>query len=297
MQDGALETTNNMQADNDPVIEAQSREEPDQEPVWMLVFPGPRLFHWRKVIPNSITAMATIVGLSSIYLGMIGDFKNGVVVTILAAMLDGLDGPVARALHGTSRFGAELDSLSDYVNFGVGPAVLMYLWTLREFGIVGWVIALFYTVMMGCRLARFNAGVDFNASPATRNFFMGVPAPLGALLAMLPIAATVQFPQLEPLLRDPRKIAPYIVFVAFTLVSRLPTFSSKMLSKEFFKSLNTVQSIIAGAIILGSVFSVFVYPWMFLLSFGALYICSFPLSFASFANKIKNAQQSEKKSM
>jgi len=183
MQDGSPRTVNNMQAN----------ENEGNEEIPVTFIPGPSILNWRKVIPNSITALATCVGLSAVILGLEGHFDLAVISILVSGFLDGLDGPVARLLKGTSRFGAEFDSLSDYINFGVSPGILLYLWAFQKSGWWGWSICLAYIICMGCRLARFNAGVDFNASKLTMNFFTGVPAPAGAMLITMPIVCQIQF--------------------------------------------------------------------------------------------------------
>jgi CDP-diacylglycerol--serine O-phosphatidyltransferase len=282
MQDDAKETTNNMQADINDAPEAKASPK-EFEPV---ISPGPSVLNWRKVAPNSITVMATMVGLTSVYFAMEKRFEFAVIAVLAAGVLDGLDGPVARALHGTSRFGAELDSLSDYVNFGVSPGMVMYLWSGYQWGWMGWVVSLIYTVCMGCRLARFNAGVDFNASPVTRNFFMGVPAPAGGALVAFPLVCTFEFGEkifsTGYNFNDPRITMPFTLIVAFLLVSRVPTFSSKMINRTVLGKINAIK-IVALLVFLGAIITTLVLnPWSFLIGFCAVYIISFPVSYATF---------------
>jgi CDP-diacylglycerol--serine O-phosphatidyltransferase len=195
--------------------------------------------------------------------------------------------------EGTSRFGAELDSLSDYVNFGVSPALLLYFWCLQSAGWYGWIVSLVYTVCMGCRLARFNAGVDFNASAVTKNFFMGVPAPGGAMLVMLPLVLSFQFGDFQ-YVRDPRFVSPYIMFIAFMLVSRVPTFSSKMVNRGL------VGKLTAGKIVLfisGFALVVYLfisYLWLSLITVSIFYIASFPMSYGALSAKQEKKQEKKK---
>ena len=141
-------------------------------------------------------------------------------------MLDALDGRVARLLRGTSKFGAELDSLSDFIGFGVAPALLLYLWTMKDAGPIGWVMVLLFSICCALRLARFNTNIDGpELPPWAKNFFTGVPAPAGGGLVLLPLILSFQVD--SALVRDPVVVGLTIVAVAFLLVSRLPTFSFK----------------------------------------------------------------------
>lgn len=290
MQDDSRETYNNMQADNEDKADEKINESHED-----IIFPGPSISNWRKVVPNSLTALANAVGLSAMVLGMQGRFDLAVFCILAAGMLDGLDGPVARALNGTSKFGAEFDSLSDYVNFGVSPGVLLYHWSLKDQGWFGWAVCLCYIICMGCRLARFNAGVDFNASKVTRSFFMGVPAPAGAMLAVTPIVCSILFKDNNNIIssnfgisfspnywKNPSLLIPYTVFVAFLLVSRLPTFSSKMINKELIGKLNFIKMFLIGVISTSLIMICLAYPWFVLVGLSVGYIGSFPVSFIAF---------------
>eukprot|EP01120_Amphizonella_sp_Union-15-10_P000351 TRINITY_DN10360_c0_g1_i1.p1 TRINITY_DN10360_c0_g1~~TRINITY_DN10360_c0_g1_i1.p1 ORF type:complete len:277 (+),score=23.42 TRINITY_DN10360_c0_g1_i1:44-874(+) len=235
---------------------------------------------WRKIIPNSLTAAAIFIGVSSIKFALDKKFKEAVICIIVSGLLDGLDGPVARALKGASRFGAELDSLADYVNFGVSPAIVLYLWKARAFGHVGWVVCLVYAVCMACRLARFNAGVDFNASASTRNFFMGVPAPAGAYLISLPMIYTFVRGS-GSFIESKTFIYPYIFIVSFLLVSELPTFSSKMLKRSSLAKM-WVRLLIASIAIPLIVLAI-INIWLSLLVGQILYFLSFGVSYYMFS--------------
>jgi len=252
-----------------------------------------KILVWRKIIPNSLTAMAIFVGVSAINCALHNRFDYAVVCIIMSGLLDGLDGPVARALHGASRFGAELDSLADYVNFGVSPSIVLFLWDKENFGYLGWVVCVIYTVCMACRLARFNAGVDFNASAATRNFFMGVPAPGGAYLLSLPLIYTfaigeqsdtqTPFSNFIPspaFVKSPIFVFPYILVISFLLVSEIPTFSSKMIKRSAFSKTQSkllLISVIILLVILGTK-----NHWLCLLVGQIAYFSSFPVSYALF---------------
>lgn len=178
----------------------------------------------RVLVPNLITLLALCAGLTSIRLAVDGRLELALGAIVFAAALDGVDGRIARMIKGQSRFGAELDSLADFVNFGVAPGLILYFWGLNELGNVGWIAAMVFAICAGLRLARFNVQIDDPNRPAwAGNFFTGVPAPAGALLVLLPIYLFF--------LGAP-KVAPGVVFVytlaiAFLMVSRLPVLSGK----------------------------------------------------------------------
>src|SRR6187401_124969 len=175
----------------------------------------------RMLVPNLITLLALCAGLTAIRIASEGRLHLALAAIVFAAALDGIDGRVARMLKGTSRFGAELDSLADFVNFGVAPALILYFWGLHELGNAGWIAAMVFAISTGLRLARFNVMIDDPNKPAwAGNFFVGVPAPAGAITVLLP--TYVYF------LGMPRVafVAPvtlvYTLAIAFLMVSRLP---------------------------------------------------------------------------
>lgn len=182
--------------------------------------------------------------------------------------------------QGTSNFGAELDSLSDYVNFGVAPSLVLFYWRFQRLDWLGWCVSMVYTICMACRLARFNAGVDFNASKHTRNFFMGVPAPMGALLALTPLVGTFHF-QTE-FFSQPKVLIPYTLFVSFLLVSRVPTFSSKMINRTLLGEPRLYKWMLGALLLALTGYGFFLHPWLMLLALAGLYILSFPVSYATF---------------
>src|ERR1700674_3205214 len=142
----------------------------------------------RILVPNVITLLALCAGLTAIRLAAEDKLEGAVAAIVFAAVLDGVDGRVARLLKGTSRFGAELDSLADFVNFGVAPALMVYFWILHELKSAGWIAAMVFAICTGLRLARFNVMVDDPSRPAwAANFFVGIPAPAGAITVLLPV--------------------------------------------------------------------------------------------------------------
>jgi len=185
----------------------------------------------RMLVPNLITLLALCAGLTAIRLAFENKLDLALAGIVFAALLDGIDGRVARMLKGTSKFGAELDSLADFVNFGVAPALILYFWGLHDFKSFGWIAALVFAICGGLRLARFNVMIDDPHKPAwAGNFFTGVPAPAGAIVVLLPIYLNF--------LGVPRGSAltafslVFALFVAFLMVSRLPVFSGKQVGKR-----------------------------------------------------------------
>src|ERR1700733_14675611 len=146
-----------------------------------------------RIVPNVLTLLALCAGMTAIRFALNGNFPAAVYAIIVAGVLDGLDGRVARLLKVTSRFGAELDSLSDFISFGVAPAVVMYLWTMSALHSVGWAIVLFYAVCCALRLARFNTQLTVEPAPHTAGFFTGVPAPAGAGLVLMPMFVSFEW--------------------------------------------------------------------------------------------------------
>ena len=192
----------------------------------------------RVVIPNLVTLAALAMGLTAIRFATEGKFEIAVVAVLVAAILDGLDGRIARAIRGTSRFGAELDSLADFVDFGVAPAMILYFSSLQQIKSFGWFAALVFAIAAALRLARFNTMLDDPDKPAWHgHFFTGMPAPAGAIVGLLPL-----YIQLSSMaspgwrLPVPLEIA-YVIVVAFLMASRIPHFSGKKIGRiprEYF---------------------------------------------------------------
>src|SRR4029453_18451752 len=190
-----------------------------------------RLIPVGTLLPNLITLLALCAGLTAIRLAVEMKLEWAVAAIVFAAILDGVDGRVARMLKGTSRFGAELDSLADFFNFGVAPALILYFWGLQEFGNAGWIAAMVFAICAGLRLARFNVMIDDPNRPAwAANFFVGMPAPGGAITVLLPIYVT--FLVLPPLPFPAPLALFYTLAIAFLMVSRLPVFSGKRVGKR-----------------------------------------------------------------
>lgn len=230
----------------------------------------------RAVLPNAVTAMALCSGLTGVRFAIAGDWQLAVSMILLAGVLDGIDGRIARLVRGESRFGAELDSLSDTVAFGVSPALILYLWSLQTLPRLGWLCALMFAVFCALRLARFNAAIDLDDQPhKSAGFFTGVPSPAGAVLAMLPMY--LWFLTDIDLLRAPLVVAPWVALIALLMVSSIASFS--------WTSLRLRQSIrfeaVAIIAMLGAVFASA--PWHTLSGLCLLYLASLLFSTRAYA--------------
>ena len=236
----------------------------------------------RMLVPNVITLLAICAGLTAIRLSTEGRMELAVAAIVFAAVLDGLDGRVARMIKGQSKFGAELDSLADFVNFGVAPGLILYFWQLHELGNGGWIAAMVFAISGGLRLARFNATMDDPDKPAfAANYFTGVPAPLGAITVLLPIyLAFLGVPRPPDVLT-----ALYTLVIAFLMVSRLPVFSGKTVRLRVPPEMVLpvfVSVIFFIALLIG-------YPWYILSTCTVLYLLSLPAGWKSYRNHERKA--------
>ena len=232
----------------------------------------------RAVVPNAVTALALCAGLTAIRFAIAGQWESAVFAIVIAAVLDGMDGRIARMLNGSSRFGAELDSLSDVIAFGVSPALILYLWSLQDWPRLGWIFALAYAVCMALRLARFNARIDVEDQPhKSAGFLTGVPAPAGAGLLMLPVYLWLASDRQWHWLQDWRLIAPWAGFVAFLVISSLATYSwtSFRLRRRVRLEAIVVIAIVGGALISA--------PLETLSVLALLYLASIPFSIIAYA--------------
>ena len=229
----------------------------------------------RMLVPNFITLLAICAGLTAIRLSIEGKMEWAVAAIVFAAVLDGIDGRIARMIKGQSKFGAELDSLADFVNFGVAPGLMLYFWQLHELRNAGWIAAMVFAISGGLRLARFNASIDDPNKPAyAANFFTGVPAPAGAVTALLPI-----YLAFLGVAKPPATLtAAYTLLIAFLMVSRLPVFSGKTVRMRVAPEMVLpvfVSVIFFIAILIG-------YPW-YVLSIGTvLYLLSLPFGWKAY---------------
>jgi CDP-diacylglycerol--serine O-phosphatidyltransferase len=233
----------------------------------------------RLLVPNVVTLMALSAGVTAIRFAFEGSLTWAVLAVAVAAILDGLDGRIARALKGSSRFGAELDSLADFVDFGVAPAMLLYVAGLRQLGSAGWVVCLVFAIACALRLARFNETSDDPAVPTWRKgFFVGMPAPAGAVVGLLPVYLR--------LLDSPDVAAPqgwlgldaaYVLAVALLMASRVPHFSGKSIGR-------VPREYVAAALIavVAALLSIAYFPLQALVALAAFYLGSIPFAIRRF---------------
>ncbi len=229
-----------------------------------------------SLLPNMLTVLALCAGLTSMRFALQERWELAVAAIIVAGILDGLDGRVARLLKSASKFGAELDSLSDFVCFGVAPAFIIYQWSLYELRGAGWIVVLGFAVCCALRLARFNTALEDPERPAwAANFFTGVAAPAGAGLSLMLMIAS--FLELGEIFRSPYLNAVWMALVAFLMVSRIPTYSFKTVRVRRDLIVPTLLFVGLGAAALLS------YPWITLTATGLVYIAMIPLAMRSHA--------------
>jgi len=232
----------------------------------------------RMLVPNVITLLAICAGLTAIRLSTEGRMELAVAAIVFAAVLDGVDGRVARLIKGQSRFGAELDSLADFVNFGVAPGLILYFWQLHDLSNVGWIAAMIFAISGGLRLARFNAAMDAPTKfPFAANFFTGVPAPAGAITVMLPVYLSFLGVPMPPATLT----ALYTVAIAFLMVSRLPVFSGKAM--RWRVSPEVVLPAFVGAVVFVAL--LIGYPWQMLSVGSVVYLLSLPIGWKSYRDQ------------
>ncbi len=241
----------------------------------------------RYLLPNLITLLALCSGVTAIRLGFEGRFEIAVTAIIFAVVLDALDGRLARLLKGTSKFGAELDSLADIVNFGVAPALLLYFWSLNALKPMGWIICLMLAIACALRLARFNVALEDPLKPAYANaFFTGMPAPAGAGMAMMPLYFGFWQGDTEGH-RYALWIAPFIVAIAMMMVSRVPTFSGKTVTRV---PRELALPLLAAAVL--AIVCLITYPWETLLVIGVVYVSMIPVSVVQYFRYKRQAESS-----
>lgn len=231
---------------------------------------------FRAFLPNAVTAMALCFGLTGIRFGFAGEWEKALGAIVLAGVLDGMDGRIARLLRAQSKFGAELDSLSDNIAFGTAPALIMFFWSLQNAPKFGWTVALALAVCCALRLARYNSRIDATEQPhKAAGFNTGVPAPAGAGLAFVPIylwliTGNEQFRQWQ-------LVMPWILFIAALMISSIPTYS--WTSIRIRRSWRIFA--LAGVALLGA--ALINEPWITLLAVSLVYLATVPLSVASYA--------------
>ncbi len=233
----------------------------------------------RYLLPNILTLGGVCLGISSIKFSIDGNFSLAVTLILLAAILDALDGRIARLIKGTSDFGKELDSLTDFVSFGIAPVLILYFWELSNYGKLGWAIALIYSVCCVLRLARFNLTKISDEENWKNNFFEGVPSPAGGLLILMPLVYELSDLNFN---FNIKILSPYLtILIALLLVSKVPTLSLKKIS---ISSKTTVFLLLMiGMIFIALLF----YTFQTLLLFSLIYLASIPISFFIFKSQQK----------
>ena len=239
----------------------------------------------RMILPNMLTLIGVCIGLSSIKFALDGKFELSIVAIIFAALIDGLDGRIARLIKGTSKVGKELDSLTDVISFGVAPSFIMYFWSLNNLGKFGWLLCLIYVVCVTLRLARFN--VNSNEEPSWKdNFFEGVPSPAGGILVLMPLIFSLS--EFDFFIISYNILVPvFFISVSFLLISKLPTYSLK---KIIIPRSMTVFLLFGIVLFFGLLL---IYPFKVIFLSGFIYLSLIPISFLHYRkiNKQKNINQ------
>ncbi len=239
----------------------------------------------RLLVPNLITLLALCAGLTAIRLSTEGRMELALAAIVFAAVLDGIDGRIARLMKGQSKFGAELDSLADFVNFGVAPGLILYFWQLHDLSNVGWIAAMTFAISGCLRLARFNATMDDPNKPAfAANYFTGVPAPAGAIVVLLPVYLSfLGMPQPPVLLTTA-----FTLLIAVLMISRLPVFSGKTTRLR-------VRPEMLLPVFVGVIFFIALligYPWHIVSLGSILYLASLPFGWKSYRDHERRASGS-----
>ena len=233
----------------------------------------------RYLLPNILTLGGVCLGISSIKFSIDGNFSLAVTLILFASILDALDGRIARLIKGTSEFGKELDSLTDFVSFGIAPVFVLYFWELNNYGKLGWAIALIYSVCCVLRLARFNLTKTDEQHEWKNNFFEGIPSPAGGLLILSPLVYELSDINFKI---DIRSLTPYLtILIAFLLVSKVPTLSLKKIS---ISSKTTIFLLLTVGIIF---IALLFYTFETLIVFSLIYLISVPISFLIFKKQEK----------
>ena len=244
-------------------------------------------FSINRLIPNILTLAALCSGLTAIRFALQGEMRLAVIAIIVAAIFDALDGRVARRLGVTSRFGAELDSLSDFLCFGVTPALVLYLASLKDGGALGWVVTLMFPICSALRLARFNTALVSDTPPPawTVSFFTGVPAPAGALLALIPLMVSFEIEAAWP--RHALVVGAVLVVVGGLMVSRIPTYSFK---KGRVPRHLVLPSLLGAALVMGVLASA---PWIAGSLIGLAYVSLIPFSWIAYRRQAAQDRRAE----
>ena len=241
----------------------------------------------RMILPNMLTLIGVCIGLTSIRFSFNGQFDLAIIAIIFAALIDGLDGRIARLIKGTSKVGKELDSLTDMISFGVAPAFIMYFWTLSSLGRLGWLICLIYVICVALRLARFN--INSNQEPSWRdNFFEGVPSPAGGILVLTPLV--ISMTNFDLIKIDNNIIAPiFFIVTSLLLISKFPTYSFK---KIVIQRQTTIFLLFGIVLFFGFIL---IYPFIAISISAIIYLLMLPISYFHY-NKFKK-QNADKQNM
>ena len=237
---------------------------------------------FRKIAPNIVTILALCAGVTSIRYSIQADWTKAVICVFIAAFFDLVDGRVARMLKGSTKFGAELDSLSDCISFGVAPAIMIYQWTMYDLPKFGWFFCLLLSMGMALRLARFNTMLEGEEQPEYwKHYFVGVPAPAAAALVMMPIMISFDFPELEPIVRSNTFCAILLCVVSFLMVSRIPTISTKKMKVPTY--------MLMPMMLIVALFASFIItqPWFTLGIMTVVYALSIPVGVVVFLKEKK----------
>lgn len=240
---------------------------------------------FRAILPNAITLVALCLGLTAVRFAFAGEWDKAIAMVVIAGVLDGFDGRIARLLKAQSRFGAELDSLADNISFGTVPALLLYFWALHERPNLGWIAALALAVCCALRLARFNSRIDSDWQPhKSAGFNTGVPAPAGAGLSFLPIYLWLVTG--NAWFQDWRVVLPWTLFIAVLMISALPTYG--WASIRIRRSARLFTLLAMGLLVA----ALAVEPWITLAAISLVYLASIPLGLSSYA-KVKRRRAGE----
>jgi CDP-diacylglycerol---serine O-phosphatidyltransferase len=239
-------------------------------------FPERRGIPFRAFVPNAITVLALCFGLTGVRFGISGEWEKALGSIIVAGVLDGFDGRIARLLRANSKFGAELDSLSDNIAFGTAPALILFLWSLQNAPRFGWIAALALAVCCALRLARFNARIDADDQPhKSAGFNTGVPAPVGAGLAFVPIYLWLISG--NDWLRSWQLVMPWTLFIAVMMISSVPTYTwGSIRIRSGWRLFALAGVALLGAALINE-------PWITLLTISVIYLALLPFSMASYA--------------
>ena len=222
------------------------------------------------ILPNTLTLIGVCIGLSSIKFALDAKYELAIIAVIFAALIDGLDGRIARLIKGTSKVGKELDSLTDVISFGVAPAFIMYFWHLNNLGKFGWLLCLIYVVCVALRLARFN--VSSNEESSWRdNFFEGIPSPAGGILILMPLIYSLS--EFKFINFNIKLTVPFLfVIISFLLISKFPTYSLK----KIIVPRNLTIFLLFGIVLFFGL--LLIYPFKIMFLFSLIYLCFIPIS-------------------